>query len=349
MEHAPRRRVGFTLIELLVVVAIIALLIGILLPVLGKARLTAQLLKSKSNLRSIGQLQMIYAAEFRDSFINPFDTTRVGGGGFSGNGTWGTVTKPTAPPDFRWEFTGPGRWYTEMYAFHWYSLLGGWINEGDYASEVQFAPSDRVIIERFNNLPFEHPEFTLTNGIWDGSYVLSPTVWFAPERYRSDMRPNANRNSGPAAMARRNRVSQTAFPSRKALVWERFDWSRDEREEGTTIMFGGNVVYSQTGSSAFHPQWNNLDAEPSVLFVDGSVRQVEISGLFASISDADDQSADGLRPTDVWDPSRSLLEDYGMDQDNFETGDAGGNGLGPGLYPAFFWATRNGIKGFDIP
>ena len=57
---------GFTIIELLVVVSIIALLIGILLPAIGKARDNARVNTSKSNLRQIGIAHKTYAADWAD-------------------------------------------------------------------------------------------------------------------------------------------------------------------------------------------------------------------------------------------------------------------------------------------
>jgi len=62
-------RKGFTIIELLVVVSIIALLVGILLPAIGKARDNARVNVSKNNLRQLGIAHKAYAADWADRHI----------------------------------------------------------------------------------------------------------------------------------------------------------------------------------------------------------------------------------------------------------------------------------------
>src|SRR6266566_7457778 len=102
MSHARKNaQAGFTLVELLVAIAIIAILIAILLPVLGSVRERANRIKCAGNLRQLGTALYIYAADNKNNFPrtvqHPVENTP------SGQNWVRQFTNPDAPDPF-----GPG-------------------------------------------------------------------------------------------------------------------------------------------------------------------------------------------------------------------------------------------------
>lgn len=65
------RKRGFTLIELLVVMGIIALLVGLLLPALAKARAAARSVKDQTHLRQVHTAWVTFSRQFDGTFPSP--------------------------------------------------------------------------------------------------------------------------------------------------------------------------------------------------------------------------------------------------------------------------------------
>jgi prepilin-type N-terminal cleavage/methylation domain-containing protein len=132
VARSPKSVACFTLIELLVVVAIIAVLISLLLPALGKARYQAKLVVCANNFKEIGAGLFYYSQENSDKIPQ----------GSAFNFPWVFVADIfPSKPDFvgklvdKYLKDAPRFFYCELDPIYYSNYLGdnkSWVPEGTY-------------------------------------------------------------------------------------------------------------------------------------------------------------------------------------------------------------------------
>ena len=132
-----RRSKGFTLMELLVVMVIIALLVGLLLPALGRAREEARKTQCRSNLRQIGLAMTMYCSDNRGW------TPAVYGWAVDAANGVTRLVHTTAAQDYRGSDGEAAKWYLRPRVT--FLSFGGGIYD-PYDDEILYADDGTTIL-----------------------------------------------------------------------------------------------------------------------------------------------------------------------------------------------------------
>ncbi len=321
-------RKGFTIIELLVVVSIIALLVGMLLPAIGKARDNARVNVSKSNLRQLGVAHKTYAADWSDRHLT---YVRDNLGQYGGNvrvyadaiygGSDGLDSHPplmaglgyTSDGDYRvwalWanlgnniffqpiNFPGPPNDCSGCDAWGWFRFgahakaFHDYLG-GKYFDPVLFAPKDHGLLETLApcfEVPGEFVAIPTDCNTFDSSYCFSAAGLFNPVVF-SDNGEGVYWNA-PWEMAAGYRVpsfGQVTYPTLKTHMVEH-QWLQNAKLSCNSAFFGCEPYYFN----------HSFQSTPVTLFYDGSVRLMGILEAMSSDRRHERQAGYGLWSRDT--------------------------------------------------
>jgi len=306
-----RLKKGFTIVELLVVVAIIALLIAILLPAIGKARDAAQVTQSLGNLRNMTAACAAYGADYNDrQFTAVPDET-----GQYGNFNNDACTKMTAVqciPNFvlGWDQSGglwgywvkgaPGRcsvWPGNCGNFIVYqpcdfkgagwggTFVGSWrisnckafnsyVN-GKYYDKVFWAPKDKITLAPIEKYFSQAVEFGYTNGDYaEPTYCWSPAAMWSPD-VMAYSRSTAGGVGAAPSLAKTPGAYKSpavAMAQYPSLKWRMWEHQWLQNMEGGDV----NPAFTTTTPWYFNQGYNSA---PAIMCFDGHTQVAAIAGI----------------------------------------------------------------------
>jgi prepilin-type N-terminal cleavage/methylation domain-containing protein len=319
---------GFTIVELLVVVSIIALLVGILLPAVGKARDNAKVTLSKANLRQLGVAHATYASEWNDRQVtlvvdnfasygdDPSDANDGYEGavgephppifaGFGQNGVaWAYWFGSGSSPDnlMPVNFEGPFN--------HWgwfrlpnFKALNNYLSGKTY-DPVFYAQKDRMVWAMLEDndcfsIPYDFTDCYQNsqgpNNYVRSSYCFSPAALFNPDVLRNEEDGGFQDpwTPGFAASLRVPAMAQARYSDLKTQFTEHH-WLQNARAECNPAFTGG--LYD-----GCEPFYFNLGYEsvPMTTFYDGHVEGLGVQEAMSASSRHTQQMGWGLWSDDT--------------------------------------------------
>ncbi len=352
MNRQRHHAAGFTITDLVIVLSVIALLLALALPVVGRLRSTSGVEVSLDNLVELGVAHALYAADWDG---RQFTTSRDDFGMFGNDlaeyfASQGSYSIPVGWAEgFVWVFSQSPLFYEPLVfqgsgagfgSFRFYNFVTGfhdYVNGRTY-DPIFFAPNDTAPFE-FVEEAFDDPdELVLIDGVpaaYPPSYSLSPAAMFHPQVMRA---PSAGGWQNPWSLAdgfESPPLAGAEYPDLKTHMIEHH-WVQGPPAQC-------NPAFNAGSYGGCEPYYFNhgIDSAPATLFYDGHTRLLPNTEVLAADQQILKQTGgvDGLWSRDTPFGTNGYFIDFGYDGAPLShhvlttDGILGRDTLGPALTP----------------